>query len=68
MLPEGKLMNTVLRIHALIRLGITESDNIADFIGKSVKTVYNYRAQMRNKALAVRDTFDAQVADLCTAK
>lgn len=67
-LPEGKLMNTELRIHALIRLGITESDDIAGFIGKSVKTVYNYRAQMRNKAIGDRDTFDAQVADLCTAK
>ena len=65
-LSEGRLMTTELRIYALIRLGITESEDIAGFIGKSVKTIYNYRAQMRNKALGDRDAFDTQVARLCS--
>lgn len=64
-LPEGKLMNTELRIYALVRLGITESEEIGDFIGKSVKTVYNYRARIRNKAIGNRDDFDDDVQKLC---
>lgn len=65
-LPEGKLMNTDLRIYALIRLGITESEDIGKFIGKSIKTVYNYRTRMRNKAIGNRDTFDEDVQRLCS--
>lgn len=65
-LPEGKLMNTDLRIYALIRLGITESEEIGRFIGKSIKTVYNYRTRMRNKAIGNRDTFDDDVQNLCS--
>lgn len=64
-LTEEKHMNTELRIYALIRLGITESEDIGNFIGKSVKTVYNYRARMRNKAAGDRDQFDNDVQQLC---
>ena len=42
-LKEGELLNTELRIHALIRLGITDSVKIADFLHCSAQTVYNNR-------------------------
>lgn len=38
-LKEGELLNTELRIHALIRLGITDSVKIADFLHCSAQTV-----------------------------
>lgn len=49
-LAEGKL-NTELRIYALIRLGISESNQIAKFLRCSESTVYNYRTKMRNRAI-----------------
>lgn len=42
-LKEGELLNTELRIHALIRLGITDSVKIADFLHCSAQTVYIIR-------------------------
>ena len=44
-------LTTELRVYALIRLGITRSEDIARFLRISVKTVYNYRTQTRNQAL-----------------
>ena len=46
-LKEGELLNTELRIHALIRLGITDSVKIADFLHCSAQTVYNNRLRTR---------------------
>lgn len=42
-LKAGERMNTELRIFALIRLGITDSVKIAQFLRYSVTTIYNYR-------------------------
>ena len=50
-LRKGELLNTELRIFALIRLGITESEQISEILGYSVNTVYNYRVRTRNKAV-----------------
>ena len=58
---QGELLNTELRIFALIRLGITDSTKIAQFLRYSVTTIYNYRTRVRNKALGERDEFEAKV-------
>ncbi|VBB48707.1 Regulatory protein SusR [uncultured Paludibacter sp.] len=60
-LKSGMLMNTELRIFALIRLGITDSVKISHFLRCSLSTVYNYRAKMRNKAKGNRDEFEENV-------
>ena len=54
-LKAGERMNTELRIFALIRLGITDSVKIAQFLRYSVTTIYNYRTKVRNKAAGDRD-------------
>jgi len=65
MMPkQGKLLNTELRIFALIRLGITDSVKISVFLRHSVSTIYNYRVKMRNAALNNRDDFENQVMKL----
>ncbi len=46
----GELLSTELRIFALIRLGITDSNKIARFLRYSLTTIYNYRSKVRNKA------------------
>lgn len=40
-LKKGELLNTELRIFALIRLGIDASSQIAEFLRYSVNTIYN---------------------------
>lgn len=56
-LKEGELLNTELRIHALIRLGITDSVKIADFLHCSAQTVYNNRHRTRNKSIIPKEEF-----------
>ena len=59
--PKEKVLTTELRIFALIRLGITDSSRIAEFLHYSVHTIYNYRSTVKNSALAARDEFEDQV-------
>ena len=60
-LKTGEQMNTELRIFALIRLGITDSVKIAQFLRYSVTTIYNYRTKVRNKAAGDRDLLEQEV-------
>lgn len=60
---EGTL-NTELRIFALIRLGITDSDKIAKFLRYSLTTIYNYRTKVRNKAKGDRNLLESEVAKI----
>jgi tetratricopeptide (TPR) repeat protein len=48
---KGDLLNTELRIFALIRLGIADSVKIASFLRCSVQTVYNYRSKIKRSSL-----------------
>jgi hypothetical protein len=61
--PE-ELLNTELRIFALIRLGITDSSKIASFLRYSINTIYNYRTRVRNKASVPRDDFERLVRNI----
>lgn len=60
-MPLNGHLSTELRIYALIRLDIRDSDDIARFLRLSTKTVYNYRASVRNRAIN-RDKLEDQVA------
>lgn len=57
-LKKDELLNTELRIFALIRLGIEDSSQIAEFLRYSVNTIYNYRAKVKNKARGSREDFE----------
>lgn len=62
-LPEGRL-NNELRIFALIRLGVTESAKIAQFLKKSPSTIYNYRVKLRNSAVCGHDQFEKRLMEI----
>ncbi len=72
MLKEGKQINikykgslpTEMRILAVIRLGITESRKIAEFLNTSVNTVYTYRTKMRYDSIAGPDKFEENVKNI----
>lgn len=63
-LKRDELLNTELRIFALIRLGINDSSQIAEFLRYSVNTIYNYRAKVKNKACVSRDDFENLVHEI----
>ena len=69
--PEARIyptknnsMNTVLRIFALVRLGIDESSKIAEFLDYSANSIYNYRSRIKKEALGLRDDFEKQVKQI----
>ena len=59
--PDNNTLNTPIRIFALIRLGITDSSKIAEFLHYSVNTIYNYRANIKNGAIGDRAEFEDKV-------
>lgn len=59
-LKPGELLNTELRIFAIIRLGIDDSSKIANFLHYSINTIYTYRNKVRNKAVN-RDKFEEEM-------
>ena len=60
-LNDKESLTTELRIFALIRLGITDSAAIAEFLRNSIKTIYNYRTRLRNKSLVSGEEFEAAI-------
>ena len=59
-LKTGELLNTELRIFAIIRLGIDDSSKIANFLHYSINTIYTYRNKVKNKAIN-RDKFEEEI-------
>ncbi len=49
---------TELRVFALMRLGVTDLDEIAAFLRCAPKTVLNYRSRLRQKAIIDKDELD----------
>lgn len=61
---DGELLNTRLRIYALVRLGIGDSVKIAEFLHCSPQTIYNNRFKVRSTAIVPRDNFPEAVRRL----
>lgn len=67
-LKPNELLNVELRIFALIRLGITDSSKIANFLHYSANTIYSYRTRVRNKAAVPREEFESLVMKIGVIK
>lgn len=63
-LKKDELLNTELRIFALVRLGVTQSSHIASLLRYSVNTIYNYRAQVKKASLLDPEDFEERVKKL----
>ena len=63
-IKDGERLNTDLRVLALIRLGITDSKQIANFLRHSLSTIYNSRTRMRNLYKGEREQFEKNIAIL----
>ncbi|MBT9392090.1 tetratricopeptide repeat protein [Hymenobacter sp. NST-14] len=60
-LPDDQLLNTELRIFALIRLGITDSEQISRMLGYSINTIYTYKTRVKSRALVPNEEFEARI-------
>ena len=62
--PSPNSLTTEVRIYALMRLGVTDSQEIATLLFYSTQTIYNYKSAMRARAIN-RETFDDDINRLC---
>ena len=62
-LREGSL-NTILRIFALIRMGIEDGTDIAEFLRCSPNSVYTYRSRIKRNAICRHDEFEEKVKEI----
>ena len=74
LLPEWRIkqstpnsLTTETRIYALMRLGVTDSQEIATLLFYSTQTIYNYKSAMRARAIN-RDMFDDDINRLCNVE
>ena len=49
---DGEQFTTELRILALLRLGISDNQEISDILRSSITTVYTYRSRLRSRAFS----------------
>jgi tetratricopeptide (TPR) repeat protein len=65
-LKEGQLLNTELRIFALMRLGINDPEKIARILDYSLATIYTYKTRIRHKSIVPNDEFDKRIMAIPT--
>jgi hypothetical protein len=63
-LKEGQLLNTELRIFALIRLGIHDTERIAKILDYSINTIYNYKARVKSKSILPNEQFEKKIMEV----
>ena len=65
--PEG-MLTPEIRIFALIRLGITESERIANFLDFSLSTVKNYKTKAKNRSIVPNELFEHKIMEIESVK
>jgi hypothetical protein len=61
---RNEILNTNLRIFALIRLGIKDNQAIANILESKVTTIYTYKFRIKSRALVQGDEFDKKVMEI----
>ena len=65
--PEGMIdpasteLTSEMRIFALMRLGITDSEKISKFLNYSVHTIYTYKTRAKNKSIVGSEEFEKRL-------
>ncbi len=56
-------LNNEMRIFALYRLGVQDSNQVADFLQLSVATIYSYKTRIKGKS-DFKDNFEEKIMDI----
>lgn len=59
--PDSTVLTSEMRIFALIRLGITDSERISKFLNYSVHTIYTYKTRAKNKSIVDNEEFEKRI-------
>jgi hypothetical protein len=58
---KDELLNTDLRIFALMRMGITNNEKIAQILEYSVNTIYAYKTKLKKKSIVSSGEFEETI-------
>lgn len=67
-LKSDGALTSEIRIFALIRLGITDSERIAKFLNYSVHTVNNYKTKAKNRSVIPNELFEQKIMEFESVK
>lgn len=67
-LQDPNSLTTELRIFALIRLGVTDSEHIAKFLNYSINTINTYKTKVKNRSLVPNHLFEQKIMEIETIK
>ena len=67
-LHDGQLLNSELRIFALIRLGIHDNESIGKILNYSVNTIYTYKTKVKNKSFIPNEEFEDRIMEIKAVK
>lgn len=59
--PNATVLTPEMRIFALIRLGISDSERISKFLNYSVHTIYTYKTRVKTKSIVTNEEFEARI-------
>ncbi len=62
--PNENALTSEMRIFALIRLGINDSERIAKFLNYSVHTVNTYKTRIKNRSIVENEQFEKQIMEI----
>lgn len=65
-LKDDELLNTDLRIFALIRMGIHDNEKIAQILEYSLNTINTYKTKIKNKSLVPNEEFEHRIMAIRT--
>jgi DNA-binding CsgD family transcriptional regulator len=60
------MLTPEIRIYALLRLGISDNDKIARFLGYSLNTIYSYKTRIKNRLTIPIDEFEKKLMSIKT--
>lgn len=61
---KTEVLNTSLRIFALVRLGIKDSQTIANILENTISTIYTYKFRIKSKAIVQGEEFDKMIMEI----
>ncbi len=65
---DGINLSIEMRIFALIRLGVYESEKIGKFLNYSVHTINTYKSKVKNKSIIPNDLFEQKIMEIKSVK
>ena len=68
LIKSNGMLSPEIRIFALIRLGIIESERIAQFLDFSLSTVKNYKTKAKNRSMLPNDLFEHKIMEIESVK